>query len=116
MTTYQGSCHCGAVRFEAKMDLGKVMACNCSICNRAGWILAFIPETAFTLLAGEGVLKDYQFGKKKIHHLFCPVCGIHPFGRGSGHDGSAMVAVNIRCIEGVDVASLTVTPFDGKSL
>src|SRR5262249_43928156 len=70
--TYEGSCHCGAVRYEVTMaPPEKAFACNCSICSRAGWLLAFVPEETFRLVSGESALEDYQFGKKHIHHYFC---------------------------------------------
>jgi hypothetical protein len=112
---YTGGCHCGKVRFEVKTDLARVIACNCSICSKAGWLLAFVPAEQFTLLSGGDVLSDYQFGKKRIHHLFCPTCGVHSFARGVGPDGREMRAVNVRCLENVDVDALAITPFDGKS-
>lgn len=114
--TYSGSCHCGAVRYRATLDLEQpVIACNCSICGRSGSMLAFIPESAFTLETSPDALVDYQFNKHVIHHLFCRNCGIKSFARGARPDGSAMVAVNARCLEGVDPATLNVKPFDGKS-
>ena len=65
MKTYQGSCHCGRVRYEVGLDLsGQVSVCNCSICSRAGWMLSFAPADRFKLLAGEDSLQDYQFGKE----------------------------------------------------
>ncbi|MEK8023567.1 MAG: GFA family protein [Candidatus Hydrogenedentota bacterium] len=113
---YSGSCHCGKIRFEVKLALEKAIACNCSICSKAGWLLAFVPADQFTLLSGEDALADYQFGKKRIHHYFCPSCGIHPFGAGTGPNGQEMRAVNVRCLEGVDPESLVLTKFDGKKL
>lgn len=113
--TYQGSCHCGAVRFRATTDLAKVIACNCSICSRTGWLLTFLDEASFVLEAGEGAQTDYQFNKKHIHHTFCTTCGVRSFGHGAAPDGSTMYAVNVRCLEGVDIAALTVTQVDGKS-
>ena len=115
-TTRTGSCHCGKVRFEVKTDLSKVIACNCSICSRLGWLLTYVPAERFTLLSGDDQLSEYQFGKKRAHHLFCRVCGVHPFSHGKAADGKDMHVVNVRCLEGVDVGALTVTPFDGKSL
>jgi hypothetical protein len=114
--SYTGSCHCGKVRFEATTDLAKVMSCNCSICSRVGYLLTFVPEEQFKLLAGESDLSDYQFGKRRIHHLFCAACGVRPFGRGAGKDGKPMYAVNVRCLEGVDLDGLTITRVDGRSL
>jgi hypothetical protein len=114
--TFTGSCHCGKVQFEVTSDLARVFACNCSICSRAGYLLTFVPEEQFKLLGGEDAMTDYQFNKKNVHHLFCSTCGIRAFGRGAGRDGKAMRAVNVRCLEGVDLDALTVTPVDGKSL
>ncbi len=85
-TTHTGGCHCGKVRYEAKVDLGApVIACNCSMCGRTGTLLSFVPATQFKLLSGEDSLTDYQFNKKAIHHLFCKVCGVKSFARGTGH-------------------------------
>ena len=114
--TYVGSCHCGKVRFETAMDIGHLTACNCSICSRMGWLLTFVPGDDFKLLSGDGALTDYQFGKKHIHHLFCSTCGVNSFSRGTGQSGQAMVAVNVRCLEGVDLEKVPVKNFDGKSL
>jgi hypothetical protein len=114
--TYTGSCHCGSVRFEATTDLAKVTACNCSICSRAGWLLVFVPASQFKLISGEESLTDYQFGKKRIHHPFCKTCGVHAFSHGASSSGAEMRSVNVRCLEGVDYASIPVSNFDGRSL
>jgi hypothetical protein len=114
---YSGGCHCGKVRYEVKLDLGNpVIGCNCSMCGRTGTLLSFVPGEQFSLLSGEDVLKDYQFNKKHIHHLFCTVCGIKSFARGTGKDGSPTIAVNTRCLDDVDLDKLNVKHFDGKSL
>jgi hypothetical protein len=112
---YTGSCHCGRVRYEVTTDLARVISCNCSMCARAGTLLAFVPVEKFKLESGEESLKDYQFNKHKIHHLFCTNCGIKPFAKGIGPGGQEMRAINVRCLEGVDVDSLTVQKVDGKS-
>lgn len=112
---YEGSCHCGAVRYRVRADLNQVITCNCSICSRSGTMLTFSPASAFELLSGEEALKDYQFGRKTIHHLFCSTCGIRPFGRGADSEGNSMVAINVRCLEGVDLESIRPTPVDGRS-
>jgi hypothetical protein len=111
---YAGGCHCGKVRYEVKLDLTKpVMSCNCSMCGRAGTFLTFVPASEFTLLAGEEILTDYQFNRHAIHHLFCNVCGIKSFARGSKGD-QPMVAINARCLDDVDLSKLTVNQFNGK--
>jgi len=114
--TYQGGCHCGRVRYEVKTELGQVMQCNCSICSKTGSLLTFVSPERFALLSGGGDLTDYQFHKKRIHHLFCRTCGIRSFARGKGPDGKEMLAINVRCLEGVDPSALPVKPFDGRSL
>lgn len=113
---HQGGCHCGAVRYRVELDLSQpVMSCNCSICSRTGTMLAFVPESAFRLEQGEAQLTDYQFNERTIHHLFCKTCGIRSFARGVGPHGP-MVAVNARCLDEIDVASLKVHHVDGKSM
>ena len=114
--TYTSGCHCGEVRFEVTTDLGKVMACNCSICQKRGALWSFVPAESFALRAGAEALKDYQFGKKSLHHLFCPHCGVGAFSRGTNPKGEEMVAVNVRCLDEVDAAALAPTLFDGRSL
>lgn len=114
--THAGGCHCGKVRYEVTTDLARVAQCNCSICSKKGYLLTFVPADRFRLLSGADVLTDYQFNKMNVHHLFCSVCGISSFGHGTGPGGVNMNAINVRCLDDVDVASLTVTPFDGKSL
>jgi hypothetical protein len=114
--TYTGGCHCGEVRFEVTTDLGNVVACNCSICQKRGALWSFVASANFALRAGAENLKDYQFGKKSIHHLFCPQCGVGAFSRGTNPKGDEMIAVNVRCLDDVDAAALSPTPFDGRSL
>lgn len=115
--TYEGSCHCGAVRFQVSMPPPeKAWACNCSICSRSGWLIAMVGADAFHLVSGADALTDYQFGKKRVHHVFCRTCGVRSFSRGVGEDGKLVVAVNLRCLAGLDVAKLPVETFDGASL
>ncbi len=114
--THTGACHCGAVRFEANLDPAGAIACNCSICSKAGYILAFVPAHQFKLLSGSDALKDYQFNKKQVHHVFCTTCGIHPFGTGQSPGGGETYAVNLRCVDNLDLETLAPHKFDGKSL
>jgi hypothetical protein len=115
--TYKGGCHCGKVSYEVKADLGQaqLISCNCSMCSKKGSILTFVPGEQFRLLSGEGELTDYQFNKKNIHHLFCRSCGVSSFARGTGREGKPMAAINVRCLEGVELDKLKVTAVDGRS-
>ena len=112
---YTGGCHCGQVRYEVETDLGLVISCNCSICSKKGLLLTFAPVHKFSLVSGESELVDYQFNKHVVHHLSCACCGVESFARGQMPDGTPMVAINVRCLDGVDISTLTLTPFDGRS-
>jgi hypothetical protein len=114
--SYAGGCHCGAIRFEAEADLTQVLQCNCSICMKRGALWCFVQAPQFKLVKGETALKDYQFNRKKLHHLFCPTCGVGAFSRGQAPDGQDTFAINVRCLDDIDVTKLTPMPFDGKSL
>jgi hypothetical protein len=113
--THHGGCHCGAVRFEIRMAIGKVLACNCSICTKSGTLLQFVPRDRFTLVAGGDELREYRFNQHVIAHQFCSRCGIKPFAYGQMPDGSPMAAINVRCLDGVEVRDLEVTWFDGRN-
>jgi hypothetical protein len=93
-----------------------VLECNCSHCSKRGLLLTFVTPDKFTLAGGAEGLADYQFNRKMIHHFFCPTCGIESFARGTGPDGKEMIAINVRCLDGVDLSTLTPTPFNGRDL
>ncbi len=113
---YQGSCHCGKVAYDVEGELKGVVACNCSICRRKGALYWFLPRAQLTLRTDPAAYSTYMFHKHVIEHHFCTTCGIHAFGEGIGPDGSKMAAVNVNCLEGVDLAALPVEHFDGRSL
>lgn len=115
MQSVTGGCHCGAVRYEAKADLSKTMECNCSHCGKKGFILTFTPRANFKLVQGEGELTEYRFNKQVIAHQFCNTCGTQPFALGVGPDGSEMAAINVRCVDKVDLAALKPSKVDGRS-
>jgi hypothetical protein len=116
MKTYTGGCHCGKVRYEVTTDFSHVMDCNCSICSKKGHVLTFVPAEQFKLLSGADSLSDYQFNKHVIHHTFCSTCGIASFASGKKPDGTPMNAINVRCLDGVDISKLDVKHVDGRSL
>lgn len=112
---YRGSCHCGRVAYEVEGEIGQALACNCSICSRRGSLLWFVPRERLRLVTPEEDAATYTFHQHVIKHRFCAHCGIHPFGEGTDPNGNAMAAVNLRCIEGLDLDKIPVTHFDGRS-
>ncbi len=113
---YRGSCHCGKVAFEVEGTIESGLACNCSMCQRRGSLLWFVPRPALKLLTPEADLGTYTFNQHKIKHRYCAACGIHPFGEGMDPKGNAIAAVNLRCIEGIDLAAIPVNHYDGRAL
>jgi hypothetical protein len=115
--TYSGGCQCGKVRYEVQMDVGEVIECNCSRCGRLGALLAFAPASQFKLVSGDADLTKFEFNKRRIEHQFCATCGIQSFAIGTQpKTGEKMAAINVRCLDGIDVGALKVRKVDGKSL
>ena len=111
---YRGSCHCGKVRISFAGDFKEAISCNCSICARRGSLLWFAPRETVTLTTPEAAAATYLFNSHTIRHRFCPNCGIHVFGEGE-NEGKAMAAINLRCVEGLDVDAIPVRHVDGRS-
>jgi len=111
--TYRGSCHCGRVSFELDAKLDYVMECSCSLCRRVGALWHGASDASLRITAGEDELTLYQFNTMTAKHYFCRRCGVHPFSRPRLDPGRW--AVNVRCIEGVDLASLALRRFDGAN-
>mgnify|MGYP001762229922 FL=1 len=111
---YHGSCHCGAVAYQVEADLSSVLSCNCSICFRKGYLLAFVPGSNLTMLKTDQQLTTYTFNTHKIKHQICPVCGCSPFALGTDPEGNAVAAINLRCLEGIDLDALEIHKHDGK--
>jgi len=113
---YRGSCHCGGVSFEVEGEIKDALACNCSMCQRKGSLLWFVPREQLKLQSPEDAARTYLFNKHRIRHRFCPACGIHPYAEATDPKGRLTAAVNVRCLEGIDLASIPVKHFDGRSL
>jgi len=112
---YKGSCHCGSVAFEVEGEIKGAMSCNCSICQKKGSLMWFVPRDTLHLSTPDENASTYTFNKHVIKHRFCASCGIHPYGEGTDPKGNRIAAINIRCLEDIDLASVPVTHFDGRS-
>ena len=123
MKTYQGSCHCGAARFEADMDLAAgSLRCNCSICTKARAWFAFVTPDRFRLIAGEEALADYQWtppGRPhaNLHYRFCRTCGIRAFATGKNPKGEQIYAIAVSAIDEPDEDELagSIKYVDGRN-
>jgi uncharacterized damage-inducible protein DinB len=111
MASYEGGCHCGAVRFKLELDDDPrdVLECNCSICAKKGFLHLIVPEAA---LQFSGTPSTYTFGTHVAHHMFCPTCGIHAFYRPRSHPDAW--DVNVRCLDRVPISHWRIKPFDGE--
>lgn len=119
LKTYQGSCHCGRVRYEVDVDLAVGTGrCNCTFCSKTrAWGATVKPE-AFRLLCDEVAdTNDYQFNTMSGHHRFCKTCGLHAYGHGYVQQiGGAFVSINVACLDDVppeELANLPVHYSDG---
>jgi hypothetical protein len=112
---YKGSCHCGGIRFEVEGTLEQALECNCSHCSRKGYLLWFVPRSQFNLLTSSETLSTYTFNRHAIQHHFCPQCGCAPFASGSDPNGGEVSAINVRCLEEIDVSAIEKKPVDGRS-
>ena len=117
LNTYHGSCHCGAVKFEADLDLTQSSyRCNCSICRRTRFWPAVARPEGFRLLEGKDELTRYLFNTHKNHHYFCRHCGVRAFGVGTETPIGMMYGVNLGCLDDVsdeELARVPITYVDG---
>lgn len=110
---YEGGCHCGRVRFRVTADLGLTSECNCSICTKKGILHLIVPPEDFEVISGRDDLTTYRFNTGIAQHTFCRHCGIHPFYVPRSHPDK--IDVNVRCLDEVDLSTLTPMAFDGKN-
>jgi hypothetical protein len=120
MRTRHGSCHCGAVRFEAELDLGRgTIQCNCSLCTKQRSWVAIVARSSFRLLAGADALSEYRCNTRTEAHMFCSRCGVRVFHTGASPRWGEYVAVSVACLDDVtdeEVAAAPVTVLDGKNV
>ncbi|MCB9655632.1 MAG: GFA family protein [Deltaproteobacteria bacterium] len=113
LKTYDGHCHCGAVRFRLKTEtITTGVRCNCSICIRKGAVMSsrYFKSTELESISGLEHLSAYRCGDKLMDHVFCRICGIYPF-----HEWEGAYRVNLGCIDNLDIFGLEIALIDGRS-
>lgn len=110
---YEGGCHCGRVRFRVTAELTGITDCNCSICTKKGFLHWIVAPEQFELLSGAEDLATYRFNTGVATHSFCRHCGIHAFY--VPRSDPDKIDVNVRCLDGIDVATIKPQAFDGRN-
>jgi len=116
---YRGSCHCGAVRFQAEIDLeAGTIQCNCTLCTKQRNWAAIVPRAAFRLFEGEAALSEYRCNTRTEQHMFCATCGVRTFGMGTSPRWGEYVAVSVVCLDDAAPEELAAAPvcyLDGRT-
>ncbi|MDO6686608.1 MULTISPECIES: GFA family protein [unclassified Agarivorans] len=111
---YQGSCHCGAVKFSLSTNLDPAVRCNCSLCQRKGIVMVTAEDDSFRLLQGEQDLTLYKWNTKVANHYFCKHCGIYTFH--NPRTAPELTRVNAGCLDGIDPLALAISVVNGAGL
>lgn len=114
MKRYQGSCHCGTVKFQATIDIEECYVCDCSICSRKGSIMNRVISGDFQILEGKSALTTYKFNKGIASHYFCGRCGIHTFH--NPRTAPELYSVNVRCMPEVNIQDIRPKQVFGSEL
>jgi hypothetical protein len=117
--TRHGSCHCGAVRFAAAVDLTRgTIQCNCTLCTKQRSWVAIVPRAGFRLVDGEASLSEYRCNTRTEAHMFCSRCGVRVFHTGSSPRWGDYVALSVACLDDAtpeELAAAPVTVLDGAN-
>jgi len=108
----EGSCLCGAVRWQFAGQPDGATACNCTACRRYGVLWAYGYEDEGIKVSG----KTQPFARADaLEFHFFSICGCMAFWRGQQVDaqGRRRIAVNLRLAEPEAVARIPIDHFDG---
>ena len=105
VSDFEGSCHCGAVRFRVHLSEGLHSArrCSCSYCRMRGAVAVSARLEGLSITQGEEMLTLYQFNTGTAKHFFCSRCGIYTHHQRRSNPEE--FGINVACLEGL-------SPFD----
>jgi hypothetical protein len=102
MTTYSGSCHCGAVKIafssDKKPEEMRVGRCACGFCRRHGARTMGDPGGSVEFRAAPEGLSRYRFGLGITDYLLCARCGTY-VGAIMADEGGPIGIVNVNSLE-----------------
>ena len=115
MTTIEGACHCGAVRWRFNGTPEGATACNCTVCRRHGTLWIYGHEGEEIEVSGEAHAYARHGSESHLTFNFFPKCGCVAWWRGTrlNKEGRRRMAVNVRLAEPEVVAALPIDHFDG---
>ncbi len=111
---YQGTCHCGSVRFEINADIDSLTTCDCTLCVKKNALMTKVHESCFRLIAGAQALSEYQWNTKVARHFFCSRCGIYTFHRKRAQPDH--YGINVYCLDKFDPSGVPVIRTEGASM
>lgn len=102
---FEGSCHCGTVRFRVRLADGLHTArrCNCSYCRMRGAVAVTARQEDLQIVTGEDTLTLYEFNTRTARHYFCSRCGIYTHHQ--RRSNPTQLGINAACLSGI-------SPFD----
>ena len=102
MTTYPGSCHCGAIRIaltsQKKPEEMRVGRCGCSFCRRHGARTMGDPTGSVEFRSAPNALSRYRFGLGITDYLLCAHCGAY-VGAVMPEESGAIGIVNVNSLD-----------------
>jgi hypothetical protein len=114
---YHGSCHCGAVRYEAELDIAHgTNRCNCSICWKARAWFVIVGGNDFKLLTSPDEMGEYRWIPEGRHepfltYRFCRNCGIRIYATGDQESlGGRFYALHVPTLDDVEKDELAAAP------
>ena len=116
MKTFNGSCHCQAIKFKVDLDLSQgIGKCNCTFCYKTGIRIVFVRPQDLKIVSGKSFLQDYPAPEKKHDKsmYFCKQCGVRCFTRCNFEMppfGAGFYAININSLDDMKPAEIIAAP------